>query len=77
MKTKELKIEKNIPSPNILAKSIFRQMEVEDSIFFKDETNYKKIANRARSNVSYYEKHRRYKFTARIVDGGVRLWRTK
>jgi hypothetical protein len=64
-------IEKNIPIPSKkTSKYGFSQMEVGDSVF---------IAGKVISNVSggyqYLIKNKGWKFTARIVEGGVRIWR--
>lgn len=73
----KLRIEKNIPIPERFNRSIFRKMVVGDSIFYKNEDNKIKILQRARANVSYSDKHKKYKFRAKEVDGGVRIWRIK
>lgn len=72
----EIKIEKGIPLPPRPRKggrpvnSVFRQMEIGDSVFMDKPT--------ARAAGGYYGRVARetgWKFTARTVEGGVRVWR--
>ena len=81
-----LKIEKNIPIPSReygrngspKTKYPFREMEIGDSFYVsaigKGETQAisRNILNSASS---YNKKHKRKKFTTRIVAGGIRCWR--
>jgi hypothetical protein len=75
-----MKIDKGIPLPSrgesntrgAASKYPFRQMEVGDS-FFIPSGNPKKLQSHM------YQTYRRYKpmkFATRMVEGGVRIWRT-
>jgi len=71
-----MKIEKNIPTPETLGggarkKYPFDEMKIGDSIFIEGQV----IQGGAFSSARYFEKKLGIKFTARSVDGGVRIWR--
>ena len=68
------KIEKGIPLPRQKSKYPFPAMEVGDSVFFEGERTTGAIYRAA-----YMYKTRsdgEFDFTARNVEGGMRLWRT-
>ncbi len=68
-------IEKNVPIPlkgNVRRKYPFAQMEVGDSIFVAgDAAKTENISCSANA----YGKRNGAKFSARCVEGGVRIWR--
>lgn len=68
------KIDSDIPVPESRTKYPFADMEVDDSILFKDE----KKANSARVAALRFGKAKspKWVFTVRRVHDGWRLWRT-
>jgi len=71
-----MKIEKNIPIPEREVKHpyyMWHRFGVGDSIFLPTEKRYRGASAKADEHGRRYGK----KFTARIVDDGVRIWRTK
>ena len=71
--TKEYKIEKNVPLPAKRGKGLFgivRSMECGDSVFVE---NGKQKTVSATGRVA--TKITGHKFTTRMVEGGVRIWR--
>ena len=73
------KIEKGIPIPprsNI--KYPWGEMEVGDSFFVECEYSRKKHQSIGGSKAQFIRHHKsKCKFTARRVDGGIRVWRIK
>lgn len=65
-------IEKGIPAPASRSKFPFGDMAVGDS-FFVPHGNASALSNAACSWSRYTKKP--YKFSARTVDGGARIWR--
>jgi hypothetical protein len=65
-------IEENIPMPEPRKTWPFKDMDVGHSVFFQGETTQGKAGMAARA----YAQVSRKKFSARAVDGGVRIWRT-
>ena len=73
-----MQIEKNLPMPKESKRgrpSIynFHLLEVGDSYFFPGETS----GGRARIAASSYSTATGVKFSGRVVDGGLRIWRIK
>lgn len=70
-----MKIEKGIPAPedNLgSAKYPYSEMEIGDSVFFDVNLHDQ---NKARIAARVYSHRTGKKFTARKVEGGVRIWR--
>lgn len=69
------KVEKDVPVPNSgrgrKASYELPDMEIGDSFFIEGETS-KYLAR-----LFYQKKKKKYKLTARTMDGGVRIWRVK
>jgi hypothetical protein len=72
---KMIKIDKNVAIPIIerggVAKYPWNKMEIGDSFFIEGAKTTTSITSAA----SPYGKRHNKKFTARAVDGGVRIWR--
>jgi hypothetical protein len=71
------KIDKGIPlpkSPIQGSKYPFREMEIDDSVFFEDQ--YHSITS-IRSAITYARKSTGWEFTTRKQKGGIRVWRIK
>lgn len=66
------KIEKGVPAPGRRTKYPFGEMEVGDS-FFVEHGNASALSNAACSYARYWKKP--FKYSARRVDGGARIWR--
>ena len=70
-------IEKNIPLPIGDARRLARDMEISDSVFFKDSEQNPRVS-RSKSNALATELRKiKRKGTIRRVDGGFRVWRLK
>jgi hypothetical protein len=67
-------IEKNVPVPTESAKAKypFRTMVVGDSFFVESDTKGRTVTKLLSATRNYPDR----KFTARQVEGGVRVWRT-
>ena len=70
-------IEKGIPLPTRAGEgrpsvSIYRQMAVGDSVFLPNC-----LMNRRSNNWQRIARENGWKFTARTIDGGIRVWRVK
>ena len=66
-------IEQNVVMPEKHARYPFNQMEVGDSFFVPEGAN---TPRQNTSSAASYAGHRLgRKFTTRLVDGGVRVWR--
>lgn len=76
-----MEIEKNIPIPNDRphagrkAKYPFAEMAIGESVFFPGESSNGYSAPYAAARMTATRKG--MKFTARNVDGGLRIWRTE
>lgn len=69
-----MKIDKDIPIPESTAKSYpFKDMEVGDSIMIENAVMGGKEYSQARMHGHRNDK----KFTARVVEGGIRIWRVE
>ena len=76
-----LQIDKNIPVPEPKQKPTqypFETMEVGDSFLVKSEEGKtgKQLSQRISPSASRHAKLTNRKYTLRIVEGGVRVWRT-
>jgi hypothetical protein len=75
------KIEKNVPyrgsEPKIWTRKYpFNELEVGDSFFVPAKDNTPASRHYVQSLIcAYYKKLRPKKFTARSVEGGIRVWR--
>ena len=73
----ELKIEKGIPIPKIIHRtvlhSILHKMEIGDSIFIECAPD--KIPSRRTYAGTWSKRYYPKKFMSRTVEGGVRIWR--
>lgn len=76
-----MKIEKNIPIPPVQSSKgegyPFRAMEIGDSFMvpLKDKTA-RELQQRMARKANYVSARYTMKFTTRVVEGGVRVWRT-
>lgn len=66
------KIEKNVPMPETPAKYPFADMEVGDSFFAENRT-----PSQLQNSAGTIKKSKGFKFAARAIDGGARIWRTE
>lgn len=77
----KIQIEKGVPVPkNITRKSKypFREMEVGDSFFIKDNIDVKRAQQKISAVAHMFcKKNPLYKFKTQAFDSGVRIWRTK
>lgn len=64
-------IDKFVGMPKARENYRFADMEVGDSAFFEGQTSQGKAMKAATAHGNYHGK----KFSARSVDGGVRIWR--
>lgn len=75
------KIEKDVPLPKKGSgrprKYPFKDMEVGDSFFAKNDKGVTPILNRIQYLASIYGRRYKYRFATRKVNNGVRCWRTK
>lgn len=71
-------IEKNVPAPEDVrartgaSKYLFDSMEIGDSFLVGDKSLYRKVQSSA---AQYAKKYPGYRFTSRITDEGMRVWR--
>lgn len=70
-------IDTNIPMPTPIAeRSTMPKMNIGDSFFLLFEgDNKEEFSGRIRSRVYAWSKRSGQRFTVRIVDGGIRVWR--
>lgn len=66
-------MESNIPIPITERNAIWEKFGVGDSKFFADQNHDGSLVSSSRR----YAKRAGKKFTARLVDGGLRIWRIK
>lgn len=71
----QLKIEKNVPIPNVaqkIEKYPFAKMDIGDSFFVEFS---KKDALRMQRSMHYIQKKLKIKLVSRINENGIRIWR--
>jgi hypothetical protein len=70
-----IEIEKDVPLPEGYSRTVkypFAAMEVGDSFFEEGKTS-----DQLTNSAAHWRKKNCWKFTARNVDGGARIWRVK